>query len=191
MTGNMILFGIAAAHGDVSGLGLTATAIASFVVGAAVGARVAGTPVPGDSHWPPAITRALTVELGLFAAFAIAWWSLGSAPGENALLPLLALNAAALGLQSSAIQRFGVSGLSTTYLTGTLTGVVIRLTTGKKLAEVKHSLYILLGLVAGALLGAVLVRHVRVAVPLVQLLTTSAVLVVATWSHRLHTKAAR
>jgi uncharacterized membrane protein YoaK (UPF0700 family) len=185
MTGNMVLFGIAVAHGDLGALGLTAGAIASFVVGAAIGARVAGTPAPADSYWPAAISRAIAVELTLFAVFATCWWSLGSAPGAGALLPLLALNAVALGLQSSAIQRFGVPGLSTTYLTGTLTGVVIRLTTGKKLADVVHSLWILLGLVLGAALGGVLVRYLPVAVPCVQLVTTAAVLVVATYAHRL------
>lgn len=185
MTGNMVLFGIGAAHGDLTAVVLTAAAIASFVAGAAVGARVAGTPGPGDNFWPPAVSRALGVELALFAAFAVWWWSADSAPPPAALLPLLALNAGALGLQSSAIQRFGVSGLSTTYMTGTLTNVVIRLVGGKGLAEVRHSLWILLGLVAGAALGAVLVRYAPVAVPLAQLGTTAAVLVVARFAARL------
>jgi uncharacterized membrane protein YoaK (UPF0700 family) len=178
MTGNMVLLGIGAAHGDLTALGLTAAAIASFVAGAALGARLAGTPQPGDPWWPRAITVALTVETALFAVFAICWWALGSEPPDDALLPLLALNAIALGLQSSAVQRFGVSGLSTTYLTGTLTTVVIRLTSGKGLAEVRHSLWILLGLVTGAATGALLVRHLPVAVPLIQLGTTLAVLAV-------------
>ncbi len=185
MTGNMVLFGIGVAHGDITAVGLTAAAIASFVTGAAIGARVAGTPTPGDSYWPAAVTRAIAVELALFAVFAGCWWTTGSAPSPTVQLPLLALNAAALGLQSSAIQRFGVSGLSTTYMTGTLTNVVIRLVSGKKLAEVSHSLWILLGLVAGAVLGAVLVRHLPVAVPLSQLLTTAAALCVATFAGQL------
>lgn len=186
MTGNMVLFGIAVAHGDLLALGLTATAIASFVTGAAVGARVAGNPEPGDTHWPTAITRALGVELAAFTVFAAAWWATGSAPSPAVQLPLLALNAAALGLQSSAIQRFGVSGLSTTYLTGTLTSVVIRLVSGRRLAEVAHSLWILLGLVTGAGLGALLVGHARPAVPVAQLLTVGGVLTVAHFARRLH-----
>jgi uncharacterized membrane protein YoaK (UPF0700 family) len=178
MTGNMVLLGIGAAHGDLTALGLTATALASFVAGAALGARLAGSPQADDPRWPRAITRALAVETALFGIFAVCWWTLGSDPPDNALLPLLAINAAALGLQSSAVQRFGVSGLSTTYLTGTLTTVIIRLTSGKKLAEVSHSLWILLGLVVGAAIGAFLVRHLPVAVPLVQLGTTLAVLAI-------------
>src|SRR5687767_5950204 len=82
MTGNMVLFGIGLAHGDVSVLVLTAAAIASFVAGAAVGARVAGSPAGGDRYWPTAVTRAIAVEFALFAVFAGFWWALGSAPSS-------------------------------------------------------------------------------------------------------------
>lgn len=176
MTGNMVLFGMGLAHGDGAALALTAVAIASFVAGAALGARVAGTPRPDDPVWPGRVRVALAVELALFAVFAIAWWALGSAPPEGAFLPLLALNAVALGLQSSAIQRFGVPGLSTTYLTGTLTSVVGRLVSGHGLRAVGHSLTILAGLVGGAALGAALVRWAPVAVPLAQLVPVGLVL---------------
>jgi len=179
MTGNMVLLGIGTAQGDLTALTLCLTAIASFVLGAATGARVAGTHQEGDPCWPRPITHALMIEIALFAAFATAWWLLDSDPPKDWWLPLLAVNAAALGLQSSAVQRFGVSGLSTTYLTGTLTTVVIRLTSGKRLAEVQHSLWILCGLVAGAAGGALLVEHAPVAVPAIQLVTTLAVLAVA------------
>ncbi len=185
MTGNMVLFGVAVAHRDATALGLTATAIASFVAGAAVGARVAGSPQPGDAYWPAAVTRALIIEGTLLVIFAACWWALGSAPSPAVQLPLLALNAGALGLQSSAIQRFGVAGLSTTYLTGTLTSVVIRLVGGKRLLEVSHSLWILGGLVTGAGLGALVVSQLRTAVPLVQLATLGTVLCAAHFSRRL------
>jgi uncharacterized membrane protein YoaK (UPF0700 family) len=178
MTGNMVLGGMAMAHGDVAALVLTATAIGAFVAGAALGARIARNHRPGDPVWPGAVNAALLVELALFAAFAACWWAFGSAPPDSAFLPLLALNAAALGIQSSAIQRFGVSGLSTTYLTGTLTTVVIRLVSGKGVRAVGHSVAILLGLIAGAAIGALLVRNVPVLVPLTQLVPLTGVLIV-------------
>jgi uncharacterized membrane protein YoaK (UPF0700 family) len=179
MTGNLVLTGIAIADTDLTALLLTLTAIGSFVLGAAIGARTAGTAEPGDPTWPRAVTLALTAELCLLTVFAAAWWILRSDPPDAAYLPLLGLNAAALGLQSSAIQRFGVSGLSTTYLTGTLTTVVIRLTTGRGLREVAHSLWILLGLVAGAAGATLLLIVAPPTVPLIQLLTLGSVLVVA------------
>ena len=132
--------------------------------------------------WPRAVTVALAIELAMFIAFGVGWWLLGSAPSGDWLIPLLALNAGALGLQSSAIQRFGVSGLSTTYLTGTLTTVVVRLTHGKGLRTVRHSLVILAGLIVGAALATVALAVAPVAVPLLQIGTVGAVLIVVLFS---------
>ncbi len=184
MTGNMVLFGIAAAHRNVQDLALVAVAIVSYVIGAAIGARVCGAHREGDGVWPPGVTRGLRVEFVLFAVFAVAWWVLGSEPSEHLFLPLLAVNASALGIQSSAIQRFGVSGLSTTYLTGTLTTVTIRLVSGQGLRSVRRSLFILAGLIFGAALGATLVRFAPVAVPLIQLLTVGVVLLLVSARRR-------
>ncbi|NPC96836.1 YoaK family protein [Nocardioides sp. zg-DK7169] len=179
MTGNMVLLGVGAADRDLQAVGLVSVAIASFMLGAAVGARTAGEARDDDTVWPRAVTIALAVELVLFAVFAAWWWAEGSAPGERVFLPMLALNAAALGLQSSAIQRFGVSGLSTTYLTGTLTTVVIRLTQGKGLRTVGHSLLILAGLVTGAAIATALLELAPAAVPALQLVSVGGVLAVA------------
>lgn len=178
MTGNMVLFGVATAQGDVSAMLLTSVAIGAFVAGAAIGTRVAGSPVAGDPVWPAAVTRALGIELVLFTGVGVAWWAMGSDPPSKAYLPLLGVSAAALGLQSSAIQRFGVSGLSTTYLTGTLTTVVMRLTSGHGFRAVRHSAVILLGLVVGAGLMGALIASVPVLVPLLLVLSVGAVLAV-------------
>jgi uncharacterized membrane protein YoaK (UPF0700 family) len=169
MTGNMVLVGIAAGTRHGSALGIVATAIFAYVVGVAVGTRVAGQPVAGDVAWPRAVTRALLIELALLSAYAVSWWSLGSNPSRAWFAPLIALNAAALGVQSSAVLRFGVSGLSTTYLTGTLTSVVSRLASGRPLQTVGHPARILAGLVAGAAAGAGLVTYLRPAAPAFQL----------------------
>jgi uncharacterized membrane protein YoaK (UPF0700 family) len=185
MTGNMVLLGVGAADRDAALVLSCTVAIASFVVGAAIGAKVAGSAKAGDAVWPRAVSIALWIELALLGSFAALWWLLGSAPSASWLLPLLGLNAGALGLQSSAIQRFGVSGLSTTYLTGTLTTIVIRLSSGHGLRDVAHSLVILLGLVVGAAIGVILVDHAPPAVPAVQLLTVLAVLITVRFSRHL------
>lgn len=178
MTGNMVLFGVATAQGDVDGMLLTTVAIGAFVAGAAIGTKIAGSPIAGDPVWPAAVTRAMAVELVLFVAVGIAWWALGSEPPASAYLPLLAASAAALGLQSSAIQRFGVSGLSTTYLTGTLTTMVIKLTSGHGFRAVSHSAVILLGLIVGAAAMTALIAFVPVLVPVLLIVTVTTVLVV-------------
>lgn len=189
MTGNMVLFGVGVAGRDGGLVVSCCVAILSFVGGAAVGARVAGNPAATDSLWPRPVTVALYVELALFGAFAVCWWGQGSEPSTDWLFPLLALNAAALGMQSSAIQRFGVAGLSTTYLTGTLTSVVGKLISGHGIRKVGHSLLILCGLVVGSGIGAVLVEFAPVAVPGVQLLTLGFVLLLVQFSKHLHVPA--
>lgn len=169
MTGNMVLIGVAAGTGDTTALGLTLAAIAGYVVGVGVGARVAGKPQPGDGAWPTAVTRALLIEGALFAAYAGAWWAHGGHPPESWFGVLLALNSMALGLQSSAILRFGVSGLSTTYLTGTLTTLVTRVATGEPLNTVGHPARLLGALILGAGLGAAAVSREPVLAPVLQL----------------------
>lgn len=179
MTGNLVLLGVGAAERSLDAVALVSVAIASFMAGAAVGARTAGQAREGDPVWPRAVSMALVVELLLFIAFAVGWWLEGADPTGSVLMPLLALNAGALGLQSSAIQRFGVPGLSTTYLTGTLTTVVIRLSQGKSLRTVGHSSVILLGLVAGAAIATAMIAVLPWAVPALQLATVGGVLLCA------------
>jgi len=168
MTGNIILLGISAAHANGELAGHVAVAIACYVAGCVIGARLAGTPQGGDPVWPFAVTRALVVELGVVLIYAVGWWINGDRPSSAAELALLAVNAVALGIQSSTVQRFGVSGLSTTYMTGTLTMLAVRLASGHGFRAVADSAVLLVGLFGGAVLAALLLVHVRALVPLVQ-----------------------
>jgi uncharacterized membrane protein YoaK (UPF0700 family) len=159
MTGNMILLGISvtnAVPGVASRAGL---AIVLFIGGAFVGSRIAGIARPGDPTWPASVTRALVAELGALLAFSVGWWASGSHPEGHVQLVLLGADAIALGIQSSAITRFGVSGLSTTYMTGTLTTLVATLAQGRSPRNVIPSAQILAGLIAGAALAAALATH--------------------------------
>ena len=180
MTGNMVLLGLGAGTGDGTLVTHALLAIAAFVSGCVVGARVAGTHQAGDGVWPVAVTRALKVELGVLLVFAIGWELTGASPSDAMQLPLLAANAVALGMQSSTTQRFGVSGLSTTYLTGTLTGVVIRLASGGSLHEAVDNTQILVALVAGAVAGGALTLHAPVCAPLVPVLGVAGVVAFVT-----------
>ena len=178
MTGNMVLLGISAAHADAALARHVGVALACFVVGCAVGARIAGKPEPGDGIWPRPLRRALVAELVLTAAVLILWETSGVDRSAGVQVVLLGANALALGLQSSAVQRFGVAGMSTTYLTGTLTTVVARLALREPVREVGHSATILGGLIGGAVLGTLLAGHVDpLAAALPVLLVGSAVVV--------------
>ena len=179
MTGNLVIIGVSASTADGALAIAAGGAIVAFCAGAAIGARLAGSPLAGDRIWPRPVTVALTVELGLMTAYAVGWWVTGGQPGTATSLALLFAMSAALGIQSSTVQRFGVSGMSTTYLTGTLTTVVIRLATGRGVREVWHSVEILTGLVAGAAAGAGLLVLAPLLAPVLQLVALGAVIVVA------------
>lgn len=183
MTGNLVLTGVAAAHADGALLGRVGAAIVCFVTGCAVGARVAGSATPAGEYWPPAVTRALGVEFGLLLLFATGWWVAVGQPGPREQLALLAVNASALGMQSAAVQRFGVPGLSTTYLTGTLTHLVIRLAGRQPLGELRLNGQLITGLVLGGAAGAVSALHARMFAPALPLIALLCVLLA---SRRLH-----
>jgi uncharacterized membrane protein YoaK (UPF0700 family) len=166
MTGNMVLLGLATATHDASIVLHTGVAFLAYVLGSFVGARVAGHAEPDEHLWPRAVVRALGAELAVMAVF-LAWWeAIGAAPGTGAAYGLLALNAAALGIQSSAVLRFGIHGLSTTYLTGTLTQFIAGLTKRNEPLQVRSAL-ILLALIGGAGLGGLAALHAPRVAPLV------------------------
>ena len=181
MTGNMVLLGLSAGAADVELAVTTGAAILSFVFGLLVGAKLAGASAPGDPIWPRQVTRALLVELGVFCAY-LAGWELtqGDRP-ERAGLALLMLSAVALGMQSSAIQRFGVSGLSSTYLTGTLTSFIGDLATRRPRSSWLPRGEVLVALMTGAAVGTVITLHLPRLAPAVCVLPLAVVSLGARW----------
>ena len=78
-------------------------------------------------------------------------------------------------MQSSAIQRFGVSGLSSTYLTGTLTALVRGAAARSSRAVLLPKTQVLLALVAGAAVGAVVDAHLPWLSPVLMVVTLASV----------------
>jgi uncharacterized membrane protein YoaK (UPF0700 family) len=177
MTGNMVLLGLSLPRLDGTLAAHIGTAIVCYIAGASIGARVVGAASKSEVPWPAPITTALSLEASVIAVNALLWWITGSDPGNSMQLVMLALNAAALGIQGSSVQRFGVSGLSTTYLTGTLTTVVSHLMHGRPARGVSLSLGILVTFIIGAILGGVLVLHAAPFTPVIQLVSLGTVLV--------------
>ena len=184
MTGNLVLLGISVAHAEGAAARQVAVAIIGYIAGCAAGSRIAGTASPGDPVWPPAIARGIGVEACLFVVYAAGYRATDARPSGAVAAGLLGLSAIALGIQSSTVRRFGEGGLSTTYLTGTLTTLVISLSTGHRLRDVSRHLLILIALVCGAALAVLLLQHVPEFVPFTQLVPLSIVLAVAFWQRR-------
>ncbi len=152
MTGNMVLFAVAAARRDGALVVRTALAICAYLGGAAVGVRLAGS---GYTASPArTVRRLLCAEFGLLIVYAIVFGAVGEQGHLWAQATMLVVAAIGLGMQSSAVQSYQVSGLSTTFLTGTLTGVAVHLAQGKALRHAARSLLILGGLLVGAAAAA-------------------------------------
>jgi uncharacterized membrane protein YoaK (UPF0700 family) len=169
MTGNLVLLGLAVGRGNVKPIVHVSLALAAYVVGAMVGGRIAGPPEEGDGHWPLRLTIALILEFSLFAGFGIFWELSGAHPSGALQSCLLMACAVALGVQSSATLRLGISGLSTTYLTGTLTNVVHSAVHGRFDHDSFRGAFVLVALVSGAGVGGGLAVNVPTAAPIPQL----------------------
>ena len=175
MTGNMVLLGLSIGKGNAAPAVHVALALTAYVGGAMLGGRIAGHPSEADGPWPHHLTRALVLELGLFSFFAIMWEVYGGHPTGRIQIALLMVCALALGIQSGAVLRLGLSGLSTTYLTGTLTNVVHAVAHGKFGRHTLRSTAVLAALISGAALGGALAVYDPTEAPIPQLAILAAV----------------
>ncbi|GLZ40278.1 YoaK family protein [Actinokineospora sp. NBRC 105648] len=159
MTGNMVLLGLSTGTADAELARNAGSAIAAYVLGVLVGAWVAGTATDKDPVWPRQVTAALGLELAALTVFAVLWELTQGERSPGLRLTLLAIAAAALGIQGSAVQRFGVPGLSSTYLTGTLTTLIGGVAARRPRHELLPNARVLTALIVGAGAGAVVVDH--------------------------------
>ena len=184
MTGNIVLWGLAVARGSLTLASHTAVAIAGYIAGVAAGtwiARGAKEASAGrEGVLPSHVTWVLLGELTLLAGFAVGWEVSGSSPAGWAQFGLLATLAAAMGVQSSAVNDMGLTQVSTTYLTGTLTGLVSSLVSpGQDTPHGLRRFGVLIGLVAGASLCGLFVATAADAVPVLPLAALVTTLVLA------------
>ena len=176
MTGNMVLLGLAAGQGQLEGVSRPLGAIVAFIAGCALGTYVAGVTTDGDPVWPAPVNRALALETAILAAASVGWFATGGSPGTVVQFVLLLSAAVALGVQSTTVQRFGVSGLSTTYLTGTLTTAVMHVVSQRTARGSGRHWKIIGGLVAGAAAAAGTHELAPLVLPVPQLLGLAVVL---------------
>jgi len=186
MTGNIVLWGLAVARGSLTLASHTALSIAGYIAGVAVGTWVAhgaqeADADPGTGVLPAHVIWVLSAELMLLAGFTVGWEVTAARPGGWAQFCLLATLAAAMGVQSSAVKDMGLTEVSTTYLTGTLTGLVSSLVRpGQETPHGGRRFGVLIGLVAGASLCGLLVATAADGVPALLLAALVTTLILAT-----------
>ena len=186
MTGNIVLWGLAAARGSLSLASHTAVSIAGYIAGVAGGTWIAHeaktASADQDGVLPVHVIWVLLAELTLLAGFTVGWEVSGAAPAGWAQFALLATLAAAMGMQSSAVKDMGLTEVSTTYLTGTLTGLVSSLVSpGQDTPHGLRRFGVLIGLVAGASLCGLFVATAADGVPALLLAAALTTIVAATW----------
>jgi uncharacterized membrane protein YoaK (UPF0700 family) len=119
MTGNTVLLGLALVQVDTQEALRASLALIGFFGGGVLGAWIVEKGPPAGL-WPRTI--ALAVEWGFLVVFAVGWvYTGGKAETFAARAPLIVLSALAMGVQSAAARRLEVSGIATTYITGTVT----------------------------------------------------------------------
>jgi len=133
MTGNTVLLGLALAQGEVSAAVRSVLALVGFLAGAGVGALI----VERERHhvlWPSVVTGALVLEGVILALFTVTWQLTGPERSVGTVGRLILLSGGAMGIQSAAVRRLGVPGIATTYITGTLTSLMVDLVGGLRVS---------------------------------------------------------
>ena len=154
--------------GGAEGSGGAGGAEGSGGAGGAEGSGGAGA--SGATPWSRWITASLATEILVLAVFTAGWEITGAKPEGGAQLLLLALAALAMGMQSAVVAVMGLGGVSTTYLTGTLTTLVDSLASARPRQEGNgRRVATVCALAAGAGLGGLLLATVPAAVPAVPL----------------------
>ena len=179
MTGNMVLLALAAGSGAGPQALRAGVSLVAFSAGVFVAARIIRA--PGDpSIWPRRITTTLAVVAVLQGGVLAGWLATSAHPTGAVEGGLIALSALAMGAQGSAIRTMNVSGVSTTYLTGTLVGLVTQIAvwSGSR-GERARRAGVLVALLAGAAVAAVLLTNARSLAPILPLALTVSVVVIA------------
>jgi len=159
MTGNVVFLGFGLAGvGEIS-IVASLLAILAFALGATLGGRWAAGRALHRGHLLAAATAVQAGAL-LVASVIASTAGVGSSWVRLTLIGLLAL---AMGGQNAVVRRLAVPDLTTTVLTLTVTGLVADTT--PQPVRVRRLISVL-AMLAGALLGGVLLRWVGLAAPL-------------------------
>jgi uncharacterized membrane protein YoaK (UPF0700 family) len=158
MTSNLVFVAIAAARAEATLAVHSVAALAGYIAGVAAGSALARSGGREDRLGAVSVNTLLALECVLLVFIAVWWMVLDAHPTTGRQTALLAIAALAIGLQgAAATELMGRRQAGTTYLTGTLTGVVAAVATGRRPDPV--ALFCLGGLLVGAGAAAVLLEN--------------------------------
>jgi uncharacterized membrane protein YoaK (UPF0700 family) len=204
MTSNIVFLGLAAARHSGSLARHAAVSFAGYAAGVLAGSRLARRPARADTadtggparsgglagsggagSWTPRVVATLGAEAAVLIAFTVGWEVTGTHPSGGSEFLLIALATVAMGLQSAVVVVLDISGVGTTYLTGTLTSLLDSLaspgeergTAKRRQANLRRA-FALSALVVGALLAGLLISAAPAAVPAIPLAALATVLTI-------------
>jgi uncharacterized membrane protein YoaK (UPF0700 family) len=164
MTGNVVFLGFAVAGAPGFSIAASLVALLAFGAGSVVGGRLIGR---FGKHRGRLLAAATTVQAA-FLAIAVALALVTSNPPRAdfryALIVVLGM---AMGGQNATVRKLAVPDLTTTVLTMTVTGIGADSALGGGNGSKSGRRLIAIGaMFLGALIGALLVLHVRIVLPL-------------------------
>lgn len=167
MTGNVVFLGFAAAQAPGFQVAPYLLALFTFFLGALVAGRV------GQRFGKRPLRQWLTIAALIEAA--LLWIAAGVALGFDvptlkptaALFAIITLTAIAMGFRNATIRQLKVPDLTTTVLTLTVTGIAADSSlAGGRNPNLARRVGAIVAIFAGAALGAVMVIHLGLALPL-------------------------
>jgi uncharacterized membrane protein YoaK (UPF0700 family) len=163
MTGNVVFLGFALA--GVPGFSVLASlaAVASFALGALLGGNLGSrySDHRGRLHGSAAVAQAFFLAASVILAAAGAPVTAGY---RYALIAVLGIS---MGIQNASARKIAVPDLTTTVLTLTITGIAAdSALAGGSGSKAGRRLLSIVTMLAGAFLGAALIRHTQVFYPL-------------------------
>jgi uncharacterized membrane protein YoaK (UPF0700 family) len=168
MTANMALLGLSAGLRDGALAAHSAVALAGYVAGALAASGLVRVREPATVPASGRITAALVAEFIVLVGFTSGWELTSGRPAGATAMILLASAALAMGSQSATVLSLRISGISTTYMTGMLTGILGDLATSGR-HGLSYRLGLLALLIAGAAASGVIFAHEPLLVPLILL----------------------
>jgi len=182
MTGNIVFLGLRTARVGDFGVVRIIVALAAFSAGVFMARLIArrirnadrrfGRNSDGGSGvWPLELTTALGIVVIAQAAFLTFWVAAGGWPSNGVAYILVGIWAFGMGVQSAAALSFGVTGVFTTAVTGTVVVLMDSVAAWPRPATERRRLAgVLVSLFSGAVVGGLLLKYARAYAPVLPII---------------------